>query len=111
MPFDESSIKVVIITALFKVLRMKAPLKWDDLKGKEMHLMFDTLSEPNGWPSFFAEAVATTLQNEIIRRSGFVPDLEDEFVKRSLSTAHDKWIDLYVFIKNNVKQLASPDVG
>ena len=100
MPILVGQVKKAICMGIFKVLYHRN-LVWADIKDEDISTMFTSVMNPTGFPNFFAEAVGTAIQQELVIRGSYCDDLEDTLIEYE---ADDKtWEDLETFIKQNVR--------
>ena len=100
MPVYASQVKKTICVGIFKVLYYNN-LKWNDLRHQEISLLFQGVANPTSWSTFFVEAIATAIQQELVMRGSFCPGLEKKLVEYESDTK--TWEDLETFIKANVR--------
>ncbi len=100
MSVRASHIKRVIATGVFKVLYHRN-LRWSTIRDQPMTLLFDSVANPTTWPTFFTEAVASAIQQELVLRGSYCPELEKELVE--MEKQGKKWSELEEFIKANVR--------
>ena len=103
MPIPISHVKKAICAGAVKVL-YSVDLRWNDLKDLKIAYTFTSVANPTTWKSFMEEAVATAIQQELILRGSYCPDLEKPFVDWSTADPAAKtWGDLEAFIKGGVR--------
>ena len=100
MPVPASQVKKVICTGVFKVLYHQN-LKWSVIKDQDISVLFQSVSNPTTWPTFFTEAVGSAIQQELVLRGSYCPNLEKTVVDYEKDTK--TWTDLETFVKANVR--------
>jgi len=92
----------MIFTGIFKVLNQASP-RWTTIKPQPVRDVFVGVANPTSWPTFFRDAVATSIQQELILHGSYCPGLEDE-----LKRLHDSdlpWSELEAFVKSRVRNI------
>lgn len=90
----------IIFTGVYKVMNQVTP-RWATLRDQPVKTFFDGVANPTSWPRFFVDAVATSIQQELILHNSYCPGLEDEL--KSLHDNNKPWKDLEQFVKNRVR--------
>ena len=105
MPIGRNEIKWSIVIAKHKLLPQLTTPDWGPMKKSLIADTFANLSNPSAWPSFFAEAFASTLQQEVMARGSIVPDLLDEVETYARADSTKTWEDLEEYIRDNCRDL------
>jgi len=90
----------IIYTGVYKVMNQATP-RWKVLKAQPLQEFFESVANPTSWPTFFRDAVATAIQQELIMHQSYCPGLEDEF--KDIHDSGRTWGDLEAFIKSRVR--------
>jgi hypothetical protein len=105
MAIPAAQVKRAICTGLFKVLYHRN-LVWNDIKGEDISTLFQSVANPTSWPTFFVEAVGTSIQQELVLRGSYCPQLEQTLVQ--YDQGNQTWDNLDTFIQTNVRNCQSP---
>jgi len=100
MAIAAGKVKRVICAGIFKVLYHRN-LVWKDIEDEDITVLFTSVTNPTSWPTFFLEAVATAIQQELVIRGSFCPNLESTFIQYEADS--NTWTDLESFIQSNVR--------
>lgn len=84
---------------VFKVFNQANP-HWDDIKDQAVSELFGKVKNPTSWPSFFAEAVGTSIQQEFILHGSYCPGLEKMLVAAAKAT--DTWNEFVSWIQAEI---------
>ena len=104
MAIPASQVKRAICTGIFKVLYHRN-LIWNDIKGEDISTLFASVANPTTWPSFFVEAVGTSIQQELVLRGSYCPGLEQKLI--DYDGGSETWEDLDMFIQGRVRNCQS----
>lgn len=103
MGLKRPQVKKVIMLALYKVVRQASPPAWKDLKDDRISDSFRDASGPSGWPNFFSEAVATSIQVELMAHKVYYPAIATRL--EDLKRNDGSWEDLEALIINESEPL------
>ena len=95
MAVNPAHIGKILFIGMFKVLSQANP-DWEEIKDKPIKDMFKKIRNPTSWPSFFADAVGTSIQQEFILRGTYCPKLEATL--KSYSNSGKTWTELEAYV-------------
>ena len=98
MAVPAGMVKKLIAIGVFKVLYGSNP-NWEDIKDQEIWRLFVSVANPTDWDTFFVEAVGTAIQQELVLRGNYCPQLEETLV--TYESDGSTWADLDQFIRAN----------
>ena len=101
MSADRARIKRIISTGVYKVLH-GTNVSWDPLGDTKIEQTFKSVQAPSGWPDFFVEAVATSIQQELIMNGSYCDGLMDK-LKTFHGQPRKSWKDLERWVKDNFR--------
>jgi hypothetical protein len=105
MAIASKDIKWAIVIARFKLMPQATKPDWAPMRDQRIADTFRNLSNPADWPGFFAEAFAATLQQEIMARGSFVPDLIAAVERFAGDGSKTTWAELEQHIDARVRDL------
>ncbi len=121
MPLQFTDVRWVIVMALWRIAPSAGATpaapgagsatppvikKWKELKPMAMSKTFAEFANPTGWDSFFSEAFATALQQEIISRGSYVPELVTTVTDFSDADSSETWGQLEDHINARARVLS-----
>lgn len=109
-----SEVRWVIVMALWRIApsasagkgKDKAVAKWSELADARMADTFQQFANPDGWDSFFAEAFGTALQQEVMARGSYVPDLVETVVTFADADSTETWAELEAHVQAKARVLS-----
>jgi hypothetical protein len=90
----------IIFTGIFKVMNQVAP-KWNKIKDQSVKEFFDGVANPTSWKTFFLDAVATSIQQELILNRSYCPGLETKL--KELYDGDKPWRELEEYVQSRVR--------
>lgn len=105
MPILAAHVKRAICTGLYKVLYDRN-LNWNDIKDQDISSLFASVANPTGWPTFIVEAVGTAIQQELVLRGSYCPNLESTLV--AYDGGNQTWAEFDRFIQDNMRNCQAP---
>lgn len=102
-----TDIRKSICAGTIKVL-YSVDLKWSQIKDQPIGYTFTSVANPTSWKTFMQEAVGTAIQQELILRGAYCPNLESTFVTYATEDPMTKtWGDLETLIDLNARNCQS----
>lgn len=103
MPIQVDQIPTAIHDGVFRVIRQANPPAWIQFRDQRIEATFDATRDPANWPDFFLEAVAWSVQTELLKKGSYCRRLDQRL--KNLRQQDAVWQKFFEVIREHVEGL------